>query len=150
MKTLLVITCLMFGFVFTTAAQNNPINAQERATNLSNQMIRDLALNNYQTKKIQEINFDKATKMLAVEQQYAGNQAKIDELCKGICAERDRELENVLSIVQYNRYFGARNQYNNLDREFVVNADKTNKETGTSLTSITTLADTNANSPKAN
>lgn len=143
MKTLLVITSLILGITFSTVAQDTPIMAQERATNLSNQMIRDLALNNYQSRKIKEINLDKTTKMLAVEKKYAGNQAKIEELYKAICAERDRELENVLSTVQYNNYFGDRKHYNNLDKEFVANTEKA-KDTNSAI-STTALTNTKGN-----
>ena len=103
MKKLAVIACMVFGCVFAAAAQDAPgITAQERANNLSNQMIRDLALNNYQSKKVKEINIDVAKQMLAIELDYAGDDAKIEALCKSVCDVRDQKLENVLSTVQYN------------------------------------------------
>ncbi|MFD2998793.1 hypothetical protein ACFS7Z_00345 [Pontibacter toksunensis] len=123
MKKLLIMTCMVFSGAFAASAQDTPvISAQERATNLSNEMIRDLGLNNYQSRKVSEINLDVAKRMLAIETQYAGNQDKINELCNGVCSERDARLENILSTVQYNEYFGDRKSLVALDRKFMSEA----------------------------
>ncbi|NEM99005.1 hypothetical protein [Pontibacter burrus] len=121
MKSLLVTLCACLGLIFTAAADGNEksITVENRANNLSDQMIRELRLNNYQSNKVREINLDVVAKMMAVETQYAGNQELIDQKCKAICAERDVKLENVLSTVQYNDYFGDRKYYSNYDKEFV-------------------------------
>lgn len=121
MKRLLVTFCACLGLIFTAAANENEksITVESRANNLSDQMIRELRLNNYQSNKVREINLDVVAKMMAVEAQYAGNQELIDQKCKAICAERDVKLENVLSTVQYNDYFGDRKYYSNYDKEFV-------------------------------
>ncbi|WP_162052359.1 hypothetical protein [Pontibacter pamirensis] len=125
MKKLLILTCMVFSGAFAASAQDTPgISAQERATNLSHEMIRDLRLNNYQSTKVNEINLDVAKQMLAIEKQYAGNQEKINELCNGVCAERDLKLENVLSTVQYNEYFGDRKNLVALDRQFMSDTNK--------------------------
>lgn len=116
-------TCMVFSGAFAASAQDTPETlAQERAKNLSHEMIRDLRLNNYQSTKISEINLDVAKRMLAIETQYAGNQEKINELCNGVCAERDQKLENVLSTVQYKEYFGDRKNLVALDRQFMSEA----------------------------
>ena len=118
----------MFGFGFAALAQDTPeVTAQERAKNLSNEMIRDLGLNNYQSRKVTEINLDVAERMLAIEKQYAGNQEKITELCNGVCAERDQKLENVLSTLQYNEYYGDRKNLIALDQQFMGEAANRNK-----------------------
>lgn len=122
MKKVLVMVCMMFGCTFATKASGDKSTkalANARAKHLSDQMIRDLRLNNYQSKKLREINQQVAEQMTAIEQQYAGNPAKIEELCKGVCAERDRYLENVLSTVQYNTYFGERKDYNEEDKKYM-------------------------------
>ena len=65
---------------------------------------------------------DVAKQMLAIEQQYASNTQKIEELCKGVCDVRDQKLENVLSTVQYNHYFGDRKNLTALDKKFMAEA----------------------------
>ena len=123
MKKILVMTCMVFGCTFAASAQDAPgVTAKDRATHLSNKMIRELALNNYQARKVNEINLDVAKQMLAIEQQYAGNQQKIDELCGGVCAVRDTKLENVLSTVQYNDYYGSRKNLVALDKQYMAEA----------------------------
>ena len=120
MKKLLIMTCMVFSGAFAASAQDSPeVSAQERAKNLSHEMIRDLGLNNFQSKKVNEINLDVAKQMLAIEKQYSGNQDKINELCNGVCAERDLKLEKVLSTVQYNEYFGDRKNLVALDKQFM-------------------------------
>ena len=120
MKKLMIMTCMVFSGAFAASAKNSPeILAQERATNLSHEMIRDLGLNNYQSKKVSEINLDVAKRMLVIEKQFAGDQNKIDELCNLVCAERDAKLENILSTVQYKEYFGDRKNLVALDRKFM-------------------------------
>ena len=94
----------------------NPV--QTRATRLSNQMVRDLRLNGYQATKLRAINEEKVAKMAAIERKNAGNQKLIDEECNGVCRERDKELQAVLSNDQYSSYFGSRSTYNKYDRDF--------------------------------
>ena len=100
--------------------QSSPrLNAVEmRADRLSGQMVRELHLNNYQATKLRAINADKIAKMAAIERQNAGNQKLIDEQCNGVCKERDRELQAVLSNDQYSSYFGSRANYYKYDKDF--------------------------------
>lgn len=127
MKRLLVLTFALLGFIFTASANGNEkaVTVENRANHLSDQMIRELRLNNYQSNKIREINLDVVAKMMAVEAEFKGNQELIEQKCKAICAERDVKLENVLSTVQYNDYFGDRTYYSNFDKEFVASAGQT-------------------------
>jgi len=128
MKKILLMTCMVFGYVFAASAQDTPaVDAQDRATNLSNQMIWELKLNNYQSRKVNEINLEVAKQLLTIEQQYAGNPKKIEELCDGVCAMRDTKLERVLSTVQYNDYFGSRKNLVALDRKFMTDAAQAQK-----------------------
>ncbi|WP_250430663.1 hypothetical protein [Pontibacter ruber] len=99
-----------------------------RANKLTDDMIRELRLNNYQAKKLRAINMDKVAKMKAIEDQFAGNQQLIDAKCKAVCDERDSELEAVLSTVQYNHYFGDRKIYSKRDKEFVASLSAPAKE----------------------
>ena len=94
----------------------NPVQA--RADRLSDQMVRDLHLNNYQATKLRAVNADKVSKMAAIERRNAGNQMLIDEQCNGVCKERDKEFQAFLSNDQYSSYFGARGVYNKTDRDF--------------------------------
>ncbi|OGX81896.1 hypothetical protein BEN47_18890 [Hymenobacter lapidarius] len=94
----------------------NPVEA--RADRLSNQMVRDLRLNNYQATKLRAINEEKIAKMAAIERKNAGNQKLIDEQCNGVCKERDQELQAVLSNDQYSSYFGSRSTYYKYDKDY--------------------------------
>ncbi len=119
----------MFGCTFATKANGDRSSkavAAARAQNLSNQMIKELRLNNFQSKKVKEINLQVAEQITAIEQQFAGKQAKIDDLCKNIYAERDLYLEKVLSTVQYNDYFGDRKVYSAADKKFMATVNNQN------------------------
>ncbi|WP_201986944.1 hypothetical protein [Hymenobacter rubidus] len=94
----------------------NPVT--ERADRLSSKMVRDLRLNNYQAEKLRAINADKVAKMAAIERKNAGNTKLIDEQCNGVCKERDRELQAVLSNDQYSSYFGSRATYYKFDKDY--------------------------------
>ncbi|PRY14415.1 hypothetical protein CLV24_104227 [Pontibacter ummariensis] len=145
MKKALLITCVMCGSILSASASGNKkitenknkktatvtkkaaAVVENRANHLSDQMIRELGLNNYQSRKVREINMEVVAQKMAVEQEFAGNQALIEEKCKAICDVRDRELEDVLSTRQYNTYFGNRPAYNQVEQEFMANLAKQNK-----------------------
>ncbi|GAB3197198.1 hypothetical protein GCM10027293_11240 [Pontibacter aydingkolensis] len=132
---------MMVGCVFTANASGGTktsgkktvkldkkvaVVAEKRADHLSDVMIRDLGLNNYQSRKMREINKDVVARKMAVEAEFAGNQEVIDQKCKEICTERDRQLENILSTRQYNEYFGDRKIYNQAEQEFMASLDQQN------------------------
>lgn len=94
----------------------NPVT--ERADRLSDRMVRDLHLNGYQASRLRAINADKVTKMAAIERKNAGNVKAIDDECHGVCKERDKELQAVLSSDQYDSYFTARSTYYKYDRDY--------------------------------
>ncbi|MFD2515261.1 hypothetical protein ACFSRY_15420 [Pontibacter locisalis] len=134
MKKLLAMICMMAGCSFATSAKaetktsgNKAVKldkkvamvAEKRANHLSDVMIKDLGLNNFQSRKMREINKDVVAQKMAVETQYAGNQELINQKCKEICAERDRQLENILSTRQYNEYFGDRKIYDQTEQEYM-------------------------------
>ncbi|MEJ8756761.1 hypothetical protein WG947_07135 [Pontibacter sp. H259] len=139
MKRLLVSFCACLGLIFTCAANGNEksVTVESRANNLSDQMIRELRLNNYQSNKIREINKDVVARMAAVEAEFAGNQEVIDQKCKAICTERDEKLENVLSTVQYNNYYGDRTYYSKFDKEFVAKGGQMVKDNAIASTNTT-------------
>jgi len=129
MKALLVAVFMTLGLAFSASASgSNTVLVEKRANNLSDQMIRELRLNNYQSNEVRAINTEVIAKMVAVENEFKGNQELIDQKIKGILAERDKVLEDVLSTVQYNKYFGKRPDFRKLDQEFVakVNTQDTN------------------------
>ncbi|MCP2044053.1 hypothetical protein [Pontibacter sp. HSC-36F09] len=130
MKKLLVTTLMVFGTVFGAFATGNNITvvAEKRANHLSEQMIRELRLNNYQANKVREINMDVAAQITEIEQKHEGNEQLIAEQCKKVLAVRDLEFEDILSTVQYNDYFGDRKMYSKVDSEFVSSLDKQGSE----------------------
>ena len=94
----------------------NPVEV--RANRLSNKMVRDLRLNNYQATKLRAINAEKIAKMAAIERKNAGNPKLIDEQCNGVCKERDKEFMDFLSTDQYSAYFGSRATYYQADKDY--------------------------------
>jgi hypothetical protein len=103
----------------STPRQNG---VQERAQRLSEQMTRELRLNGYQATKVRAINEDKIAKMAAIEQKHAGNPTLIDEQCKGVCKERDKELVTVLSNNQYSDYYSSRAAFYKYDKDYAAKA----------------------------
>lgn len=95
---------------------------QQRAERLSDQMARELRLNGYQATKLRAINEDKVAKMAAIEQQYAGNPTLIDEQCRGVCKQRDKELAAVLTTNQYSDYYKSRSSYYKYDKDYATTA----------------------------
>jgi hypothetical protein len=150
MKRKWILACMMLGSACATKASGNKFAsktaedknttalASARANHLSDEMIRGLHLNNYQSNKVREINMKVAEQITAIEEQYAGNQAKIDELSKSALAERDQFLESVLSTVQYNDYFGHRKDYVAMDREFIADVNQGEDGAGEGAISGTT------------
>lgn len=135
MKKLVVMTCMMFGYVYVanangdvktpdskiSSAVESKVAAlvEKRAENLSDKMVRELRLNNYQSRKVRAINIEVVAKKVAVEKEFADNQEMINQKCKAICATRDVALENVLSTEQYNDYFGSRKVYDQTEKDFM-------------------------------
>jgi hypothetical protein len=124
MKKILATAVLATGVALGAQAQQAKKNpaVQQRAERLSNQMARELRLNNYQTTKLRSINEDKVAKMAAIEAKYAGNNKLIDDQCQGVCQERDRELRAVLTTDQYSNYFSNRSAYYKFDRDYAAQA----------------------------
>ncbi|WP_242918122.1 hypothetical protein [Pontibacter liquoris] len=155
MKKLMMIACMMFGGACAVHASGNTktrtsenktastvenkagVVVEKRAATLSDKMVRELGLNNYQSRKVRELNKDVVAKKMAIEQQFAGNQALIDQKCKEVCATRDLALENVLSTEQYNDYFGDRKAYDQTEKEFM--ASLTAPESAKELADATTV-----------
>ncbi|MBF9253793.1 hypothetical protein I2I11_10855 [Pontibacter sp. 172403-2] len=135
MKKLMMITCMMFGCAYAASAKEdvkvptsktsskveNKVAAlvEKRAENLSDKMVRELRLNNYQSRKVRAINLEVVAQKMAVEKEFAGNQETIDQKCKEICNMRDVALEDVLSTEQYNDYFGSRKTYDQVEKDFM-------------------------------
>jgi len=117
MKKIIVMTCLGFVTAFSSIAQDNT-PAATRANRLSDQMIRELRLNNFQASRLRAINQDKINKMMAIESKYANDPATADKNCMGVCKERDNELANILSADQYSAYYSSRSQYYKFDKDF--------------------------------
>ena len=117
MKKIFVMSCLGFVTAFSSLAQDNS-PAADRANRLSDQMIRELRLNNFQATRLRAINQDKVNKMMAIESKYSNDPATVDKNCMGVCKERDQELANILSADQYSNYYASRSQYYKTDKDF--------------------------------
>lgn len=138
MKKILATATFALTVAFSAQAQQKPVATaaprdntrtttkvdaiHERAQRLSDQMARELRLNGYQATRLQAINKDKVAKMAAIEQQYAGNQTLIDQKCKGVCKERDKELSAVLSTNQYSDYYDSRSAFYKYDKDYAATA----------------------------
>ncbi len=101
----------------TATASKKSLSATQRANHLTDRMIRDLRLNNFQARKMRQINLDKVNQMIAIEA-AGGDVTQIDNLCKGVCKDRDKELEDLLSTEQYSIYFGNRPGYYKYDKDY--------------------------------
>ncbi|WP_192821195.1 hypothetical protein [Rufibacter sp. LB8] len=132
MKRFVYTLVLMIAVGFTSFAQNVE-TAEQRAKGISDRMIRELQLNNFQSRKIREINLDKAKKMMEFEAKFAGNQAELDKCFMGVCKERDKEVERVLSTAQYSQYYSARKAFNSFDREYAMKLQKENGKAAKAL-----------------
>jgi 3-methyladenine DNA glycosylase AlkD len=117
MKKIIIMTCLGFAISLSGIAQDIS-KGSERAKRLSDQMIRELRLNNYQASRIRAINQEKINKMIEVERKFASNPELVDKTCLGICKQRDKEVESFLSSDQYGQYYAARTQYYKTDKLF--------------------------------
>ena len=126
MKKIIIMSCLGFVTAFSSIAQDNS-RSSERAKRLSDKMIQDLRLNNYQASRIRAINQEKVNQMMEIERKYAGNPELVDKTCKGICKERDKEVESFLSSDQYGLYYAARSQYYKADKTFASQIGMDNK-----------------------
>lgn len=93
-----------------------------RADHLSNQMVRDLHLNNYQATRLRAINNDKVAKLDALERQYASSPKQLEEQTKSVGSERDKELQSILTTDQYTSYFDARKRYAQVDKDYATSA----------------------------
>jgi hypothetical protein len=138
MKALLIATLVILSSTFTAVAggNNTKILVKERANHLSDQMIRDLRLNNYQANEIREINTLIVAKLTEAEKEFNGNPEMLNQKVKSILNERDVQLEDVLSIVQYNNYFGKRPTFNKIDKEFVASIQNSGNEIAGNVSTI--------------
>ena len=147
MKKMLVMTSLVFGSVLhsiaadTNSGVNTKTNASEkvsgetkavatkkataskslsattRANRMTDEMIRDLRLNNYQARKLRAINLEKVNRMMAIEAK-GGDPSNVDNECFGVCKQSDAVLEDILSTDQYSKYFSNRSDYYKSDKSY--------------------------------
>lgn len=100
-----------------TGTAKKSLSAVERANHLTDEMIRDLKLSNYQARELRKINQEKVNRMMAIEA-AGGDASNVDNECRGVCKDRDKELENLLSTEQYMQYFSKRPIYYKLDKDY--------------------------------
>jgi Spy/CpxP family protein refolding chaperone len=99
------------------ATAKRSLSAVERTNHLTDQMVRDLRLTNYQARQLRKINQEKVDRMMAIEA-AGGDESAIDNQCKGVCKDRDKELETLLSTEQYSDYFSKRPEYYKFDKDY--------------------------------
>ncbi|MFB9862542.1 hypothetical protein EFA69_18515 [Rufibacter immobilis] len=126
-------TLVLVLFVSIASFAQSGTTAEQRAKNLSDKMIRELQLNNYQSRKLREINLKNAKKMVEFEEMHANNPKELEKCINGVCKERDVELENLLSTAQYSQYYGSRKSFNTYDREYAVLLQKQNGKVAKTL-----------------
>ena len=135
-RTLVLVLGTSVG-AFAGAPAKFTSQVQLRSSHLTDKMTRDLKLNNYQAAKMRSINAEVVAKTIEAEEKYASDPATLDKVCKGICKQRDRELESVLSTDQYSRYFSTRNTYNAYDREFSGSRQMASAQTNNNASGVT-------------
>ena len=101
----------------TATASRKSLSAVQRANHLTDRMVQDLKLNNYQTRTLRKINLDKVNQMMIIEA-AGGDPMSIDNECKGVCKDRDKELEDLLSTEQYSKYYSNRPAYYKFDKDY--------------------------------
>ncbi|CAN5907324.1 hypothetical protein BH24BAC1_BH24BAC1_07140 [soil metagenome] len=110
---------LFFWVTFSVQGQGQPgLTAEKRAQHLTDKMVRELRLNNYQARKVKNVNQELVNKLISLESQYQGNPTVLEEKCQEVCRERDVALEKFLSTDQYSQFYGIRTTLYNADREF--------------------------------
>jgi polyhydroxyalkanoate synthesis regulator phasin len=124
-KRIEIVLGLVFLMVFSAMGQGNPgLTAEKRAQHLTDKMIKELRLNNYQARKLKDVNLDLVNKLISIETQYSDNPTLMEEKCEEVCRERDVAVGSFLSTDQYSQFYGLRSYINKLDREFATNAQK--------------------------
>ncbi|GAA4296332.1 hypothetical protein [Nibribacter koreensis] len=128
---IMFLTGLATSFAQTTA------EAEKRAASLSDKMIKELQLNNFQARKLRALNLANAQKMVAFEQKFSNNPAELDKCIKGVCKERDTELESLLSTSQYSRYYSSRKALVAHDKQYALQLEKQNGRAAKTMVSQT-------------
>ncbi len=132
MKNLAYTLALVF-FTFTASFAQRAETAEQKANSLSDKMIRELQLNNYQSRKVREINLEKANQMVMFETKFLGNKEELERCFMGVCKERDQELEGLLSTTQYSQYYSVRKNLNAYAKELTFKVQKDNAKVAKTL-----------------
>ena len=89
-----------------------------RAEHLSDQMVRDLRLNNYQATQVRSLNADNMARLDAIEHQNIKNPTLAHEQAAAAAHEHDQRMQAVLTTDQYSDYFDARKRYAQADQDY--------------------------------
>lgn len=123
MKRMIFLFPMLLALVFTSYGQVQPgLTAEKRAQHLSDKMIEDLRLNNYQSRRLRDLNLDLMNKIIAIETKYANNAVLTEEKYQDAYRERNAKLEKFLSTDQFSQFYGTRNYFYKLDKEFAAKA----------------------------
>ncbi|QHL86106.1 hypothetical protein GU926_01040 [Nibribacter ruber] len=109
--------------------------AEQRAASLSDKMIKELQLNQFQSRKLRALNLENAKKMVAFEEKFASNPAELDKCIKGVCKDRDVQLESLLSTAQYSQYYSSRKALVAHDKQYALQLEKRNGKVAKTLVS---------------
>lgn len=88
---------------------------RERATKTSGQMVTDLQLDDNARTRAEEIHYNRAQRRADAQQQYASDQARLDQEMRTIDEETDRDLKGVMTEDQYRTYEQNRDNYADRD-----------------------------------
>jgi hypothetical protein len=116
---------LFFFVVFTASGQGKPgLTAEKRAQHLTHKMIKELRLNNYQARKLKDVNQELVDKLISIETKYQNNPTLLEEKCQEACRERDIAVGAFLSTDQYSQFYALRPALYKLDKEFARNEQR--------------------------
>ena len=107
MKTKLLLVFLSVFLVSSLIAQNNKTykkTPQEKATQITAKMKKQLELKPKQVEKVQAINLKYVRLIRVARKNLKGQKAKLKQRRQQLRHERNLDLKNVLTAAQYNKY----------------------------------------------
>jgi len=91
-------------FMFNASNAQNKQNPEERIKEQTEQMAKDLNLNDTQKEQVAEVNKKFAEKMKAIRMENNGNREAIRSAMKKPIDEREAELKKILTEDQYKKH----------------------------------------------
>lgn len=104
MKKLIFAATLSFMVAFSTQSQNNGPNPEEFVKRQTEQMVKDLDLNEKQTKQVSDLNAKFAEQMKKARDENQGDRDKMRASMKKMRDDRNTELKKILTDEQYKKH----------------------------------------------